>query len=76
MAQLSGGAGGSPSLQVFWSCGDVALRAVRRGHGGHVLGLDLGILEVLSNLNNSMIHIDMYPCGLTYTALLPSLRPC
>ena len=34
VAQLSGGAGGSPSLQVFWSCGDVALRDVGSGHGG------------------------------------------
>jgi len=44
---------GSPYLEVFQSCGDVALRGVVNGHGG--LGLDLGILEVFSNLNDSVI---------------------
>jgi len=42
---------GSLSLEVFQNCGDVALRDVGSGHGG----LDRVILEVLSNLNGSMI---------------------
>ena len=44
---------GSPSLEVSQSCGDVALRDVGSGHGGG--GLGWGILEVFSNLNDSVI---------------------
>ena len=43
----------SPSLEGLKDCGDVALGDVVIGHGG--LGLDLRVLEVFSNLNNSMI---------------------
>ena len=46
---------GSLSLEVFQSRGDVALRDVGSGHGGDGLGLDLGILEVFSNLTDSVI---------------------
>ena len=45
---------GSPSLELFQNRGDVALRDVGSGHGGVGLGWG-GILEVFSNLNNSMI---------------------
>ena len=41
---------GSPSLEVSQSRGDVALRDVGSGHGG----VDLVILEVFSNLHDSM----------------------
>ena len=46
---------GSPSLGVFRSCADVALRDAGCGNGGRGLGLDLVSLEVLSNLHDSMI---------------------
>ena len=40
-----------PSLGVFQNHGDVALRDMVNGYsGGGVLGSDLGILEVFSNL--------------------------
>ena len=45
---------GSPSLEVFQSCGVVALRDVSSGHSGGGLELGLGILEGFSNLNDSM----------------------
>ena len=45
----------SPSLEVFKNHGDVALRDVVSGHGWGGLVLDLVILEVFSNLNESMI---------------------
>ena len=44
----------SLSLEVFKNHGDVAVRDVVSGHGGKGLGLDL-VLEVFSNLNDSMI---------------------
>ena len=44
----------SPSLGVIRSCGDVALRDVVSGHGGDWLELDRIVLEVFSNLNDSM----------------------
>ena len=47
------GVGQSPSLEVSKSHGDVALRYTGSGHGGD--GLGLGILEVFSNLNDSVI---------------------
>ena len=46
----------SPPLEVFKSCVDVALRDVASGHGGDGLGLDCMVLEVFSNLNDSMIQ--------------------
>ena len=48
------GGGGSPSLEVFKSHRDVALRDVVRGVVGVGLGLDYMTLEVFSNLNDSM----------------------
>ena len=42
----------SPSLEVLKNHGDVALRDVGSGHGGG--GLGLGILEVFSNLSDSV----------------------
>ena len=44
-----------PSLEVFKSHGDVALRDMASGHSGGGLGLDLVILEVFSNLSDCMI---------------------
>jgi len=43
---------GSPSLEACENRGDVALRDVGSGHAGD--GLDLLILEVFSNPNDSM----------------------
>jgi len=46
----------SLSLEVFKNCGDVALRDSVNRHGGDGLGVGLWmILEVFSNLNNSVI---------------------
>ena len=45
----------SPSLQVFRNQRDVALRDVVSGHDGGGLESDCIILEVISNLNDSMI---------------------
>lgn len=45
-------AGEYPFPEVFQNHGDVALRNTVSGHGGSGLGLDLMILEVLSNLND------------------------
>ncbi len=39
---------GSPSLEVFQSCGDVALRDMVSGHGGGGLMVGLGDLRGLS----------------------------
>ena len=50
------GSGGSPSLEVFQSHGDVALMEVGSGHSGG--GLGLGILEAFSSLNDSMHVLD------------------
>ena len=54
MAQLPREVIGSPFLEVFETCGDVALRDVVSGHGGDELGLDWVILEVFSNLTDSV----------------------
>ena len=45
---------GSPSLEVFKSHGDVALREVVGGYGGVGWG-QTKTLEVFSNLNDSVI---------------------
>jgi len=45
----------SLTLEVFRNHGDVALRDMVSGHGGDGMGLDLGVLEVFSNLNDSVI---------------------
>ena len=51
---------GSPSLEVFKNCGDVALRDMVSGYGGVGLGLDLGALYVFfSNLNNSVLFYSI-----------------
>ena len=55
MAQLPSEVVESLSLEKFKNHGDVALRDVVSGHGGGGLGLDLGILEVFSNFNDSLI---------------------
>ena len=47
MAQLPSEVVGSPSMEVFESCGAVAVRDVGSGHGG--VGLDVGISEVMSS---------------------------
>jgi len=47
----------SPSLKVFKKCGDMALRNMVSGHGGDGLSLDLVILEVFSNLHDSMTYL-------------------
>lgn len=46
------GGGGAPSPGGVRGCGDVALGEVVSGHGG--VGLDLGIIELFSNLNDSI----------------------
>jgi len=48
------GVGGSLFLEVFQSCGDPR-GTEGRGEGG--LGLDLGISEVFSHLNDSMTRV-------------------
>jgi len=45
----------SPSLEVFQSRVDVALRAMGSGHGVMGCWLDWVILEVFSNLNDSVV---------------------
>ena len=45
----------SLSLEVFQNHGDVVLRDMVSEHGGDELGLGLVIIEVFSNLNNSVI---------------------
>ena len=50
---------GSTSLEVFKNYGDVALMDVVSGHGGG--GLGLSILEVFSNLNDSMRRKRVFP---------------
>jgi len=52
--RLPTGLVGLLSLEVFQSHGDVALRDAVSGHGAGGLGLGLGILEVFSNLGDSM----------------------
>jgi len=44
----------SPSLEVFKSHGDVALGGMVNRHGVDGLELDLEILDVFSNLTDSM----------------------
>jgi len=51
VAQLPREVVGSPSLEVFRSCGDAALRAVVSGHGG----VGWIILEGFSDSHDSVI---------------------
>ena len=51
MAQLPREVVGSPSMEVFQNCRDVATRDVGSGHGWGGLRLDWVTLEVFSNLN-------------------------
>ena len=44
----------SPPFEGLKNSGDVALRDVVSSHGGDGLGLDWMILEVFSNLNDSV----------------------
>ena len=54
MAQAAQGGGvESPSLEVFKSRGDVALRDMVSEHGGDGLGFDWMVLVGFSNLNPS-----------------------
>jgi len=46
---------GSPSLEVFQNCGEVALRDMISGHGVDVLTVGLGDLSGFSKLYDSMI---------------------
>lgn len=55
LAQAAQGVGGFPSLQVFHNPRDVALRYTVSGCGGDRLGLGLGILDIILNLNDTMI---------------------
>ncbi|XP_025006024.2 uncharacterized protein LOC112532354 [Gallus gallus] len=51
----------SPSLEVFRRHRDVSVRDTVSGHGGGALGLDWMVLEVFSNLHDSMIlHFGEY----------------
>ena len=52
----------SPSLVVFRNCGDVALRDMVNEYGVDGLGMDLMLLEVFSNLNDSMIRLFSFHC--------------
>ena len=54
MAQAAHGGAGVTVPGGFSNCVDVALRDVVCGHGGDGLVLDRMILEVFSNLNDSM----------------------
>jgi len=46
---------------VHKNCEDVALRDMVSGHGGDGLGLNVMIIEVFSNLNDSMILLHVAP---------------
>ena len=50
---------GSPSLEVFKSCGDAALRDVVSGHGGDGLMIRQGDLFGLPNFNDSVIQYPL-----------------
>ena len=60
----------SPSLEMFKSHGDVALRDKVSGHDGSGLGLELMILEVFSNLSDSMIRRWLWE-ALSYELIFP-----
>ena len=48
---------GSLSLEVFRNCGDVALKDAGSGTVGVGWRFDLVILDIFSNLNDSMIQL-------------------
>ena len=56
MAQAAQGGGGSPSLEVFGSLVDVALRDVVSELVGVGWGLNQMVLGVFSNLNDSVLQ--------------------
>ena len=49
-------------LKVFKNHGDVAFGHMVSGHGGDGMGLDLGILEVFSSLNDSVVLLRNITC--------------
>jgi len=55
LAQAAQGVVQSLPLEVFQDHGDVTLRDTVSRHGGDGMELDLGILQVFSNLNGSVI---------------------
>ena len=65
LAQLPREVVGSPSLEVFTSCGDVALKEMVSGHGGVGQQLALLISEVFSNLNDSAIVFALHVVDIT-----------
>ena len=52
----------SPSLEVFKSHVNVALSDIGSGHGGMGCWLDLVVLKIFSNLNDSMIYHFLFFC--------------
>ena len=69
-----------PSLEVFQSCGDVALRDMVSEHGGGGLVLDLGIFVVFANHSDSMIpfydSISTYLCSFSLSLVLTCDTHC
>ena len=74
--RLPGEVVGSPSLEVFKEGGDMALRHVGSGHGGGGVGLDLGILEVFSNLNDSVTVCGFHVYGIVLPTGTREIHPC
>ena len=60
----------SPSLEVFQSRVDVALRAMGSGHGVMGCWLDWVSLEVFSNLNDSVIEMKGSSLNITEHLIL------
>ena len=64
----------SPSLEAFKNHGDVALRVMVSGHGGH--GLDLIVLEVFSSCNYSLILYLRLLLGWCSAPAMCCISPC
>ena len=64
----------SPSLEAFKNHGDVALRVMVSGHGGH--GLDLIVLEVFSSCNYSLILYLHLLLGWCSAPAMCCISPC